>query len=181
MIKNILPTFKLVFSTKKYIFLAVVIASLFFIGAITIPSVGALKFALTYSPATLLAKVKALGVIWPFFKANSTIWSRWLVILVSILSGINLAMLIFYLKRRIKLERSVGTGFVGMVVGLLGVGCASCGSVVLSSIFGYTAVTSFLGVLPFHGIEIGVMGLSLLLLSIYLITQKIQNPNSCRI
>lgn len=170
-----------VFSNKKYILLAIGIAILFFMVAMLVPGLSAVKFAWTYSPDSLWAKIKALVIVWKFFEANSTIWSRWLVLIVALLGGINFSLLIFYLRRRIRLEKSVGTGLVGMIIGLLGIGCASCGSVILSSIFGFTLATAFLGSLPFRGKEIGIFGILLLLLSIYLIAQKIQNPASCKI
>ncbi|MBT4516601.1 MAG: hypothetical protein HOC78_01785 [Candidatus Komeilibacteria bacterium] len=181
MINNILPAFRIVFNKPFYILLGLVIAIMFFLGAILLPGISFLKFSFLYAPPEFWVRFKILFKVWGFFKMNSTLWSQWLVFLVSILAGINFSMLIFYLKRKIKLERSVGTGFVGIIIGIFGVGCASCGSVVLSSIFGYTAVTNFLGILPFHGIEIGVLGLMLLLLSIYLLASKIQNPAVCKI
>ncbi|MBU1202784.1 hypothetical protein KKH39_01945 [Patescibacteria group bacterium] len=179
--KNIRQSFSLVFTKKDYIILALIIALLFFLVGILIPGIPFLKLVFSYTPPEFLPRLKAVLKVWDFFKSNSTLFSRYLLFFVAILTGINLSMFIFYLKRRIKLEKSVGTGFFGIVIGLLGVGCASCGSVVLSSLFGYTAVTGFLGILPFKGKEIGFVGLALLLTSIYLIADKIQNPNSCKI
>ena len=181
MINNILPAFRLVFSRWHYILLVFVVAIIFFWGTVLLQSISFLKFASTYTPSEFWARFRIIFQVWGFFKINSTLWSRWLVFLVSILAGINFSMLIFYLRRKIKLEKSAGTGFVGIIVGIFGVGCASCGSVVLSSIFGYTATTNFLATLPFHGIEIGILGLLLLLLSIYLLASKIQNPSVCKI
>ena len=181
MYKNICLSFRLVFSKKFYIFLALIITILFFIGGVILTTVHFLKLFFSYTQPDFYIRSGVISKTWNFFGENSTVWSKYLLVIVSVLSGINISMFLFYLKRRIKLERSLGTGFFGTIVGLLGIGCASCGSIFLSSIFGYAAVTSFLGILPFQGQEIGVVGILLLLISIYLIANKIQNPNSCKI
>lgn len=89
--------------------------------------------------------------------------------------------MIFYLRRRISLEKNTGVGWIGMILGFLGVGCTSCGSLVLSSIFGLAATASFIGILPFRGLEFGILGALLLLFSTYLIVKKIQNPLLCQV
>ena len=73
-----------------------------------------------------------------------------------------------------------GTGFLGTVAGVFGVGCTSCGSVLLSIIFGVGTASTLLGILPFQGVEIGFIGVLLQLLSVYLISHKLQQPMVCR-
>ena len=72
-------------------------------------------------------------------------------------------------------------GVIGIIVGFLGVGCASCGSLILSSIFGLSVTASFIGFLPFKGLELGILGIVILLISIYLVAKKIQDPLMCKI
>lgn len=177
MIKPNFKSFKLVFSKPWYIFLAV-FTSLFFLAmAVFIPSYPLIKF---FWQADWI-KINLFSLAIKHFMANSSEESYFLAISLAILTGINSAMFAFYIKRRINMDKSVGTGLFGMILGLLGVGCASCGSIILSSIFGFTATASFLGVLPLRGVEFGILGIALLLLSIYLLSIKIPNPLLCKI
>lgn len=82
-------------------------------------------------------------IILDYFISNSTILARTLLGFISLLSGLNFAMLVFYLKKRIRIQKNLDTGFIGMFTGFLGIGCASCGSIILSSILGLTVATSF--------------------------------------
>ena len=114
------------------------------------------------------------------FETNFTPFSRLITILVSALFGINLAVTVYYLRRRISLEKPVGTGFAGILFGLIGIGCASCGSVILTSVFGLAAGAGFIAVLPLRGQEFGILSIAILSISIYLISKKIKDPMVCR-
>lgn len=99
----------------------------------------------------------------------------------AILFGMNVAMLAYHLKRKVKLERSIGTSFAGVVFGILGVGCASCGSVILTSFFGTAAALGVLGVLPLKGLEFGLIGIAILTASVLHLSKKIADPDACQI
>jgi hypothetical protein len=101
------------------------------------------------------------------------------LLVVLVLLSINVSFVIFTIKRRIK--KSSKLGIVSLFVGYLGLGCASCGSVVLSFILGVSATSSFLGILPYNGKEVGYLSIVLLLVSIYLAARKIANPLICKI
>jgi len=90
-------------------------------------------------------------------------------------------MFIFYLKTRITLEKSSGLGLLGIISGLLGVGCASCGSVVLSTLIGVSLTTGIVDFLPLNGLEFGILGMIIVILSIYLLSKKILNPLICKV
>ncbi len=174
MIKESFKAFKLVFRDYKYIILAFFITLLFFVIATIIPS---------YNLVKLLAQgnlFKIPGIVFDFFIYNSTLISRFLLLILAILSGLNFALLVFYLKRRIKKERSLGTGLAGSIFGILGFGCAACGSVILTSIFGFSATIGFLSILPFRGLEFAFLGIILLLFSIHIFLDKISNPSLCK-
>lgn len=170
-------SFVVVFKNFKYILLALVISFIYLLVAILIPSYSIIKFF--WGSSMPIFNLIKLAI--DFFISNSTNLTRTFVLIISILSGLNFSMLVFYLKKRISLQKNIGTGFLGMIAGILGIGCASCGSIILSSIFGLTAATNFLRVLPFNGLEFGIVGILLLLLSIYFLSTKIQNPLICKV
>lgn len=75
--------------------------------------------------------------------------------------------------------REMGMSLFGTMLGLVGVGCASCGSVVLSSIFGLGATAGFLALLPLRGLEFSFISIILLIVSITLVSKKIIDPVVC--
>ncbi len=112
-------------------------------------------------------------------KESFGLFSAIITVLISFLFAVNITLLIYYVKRKIKFYKSAGLSFFGMIFGLLGVGCAACGSVILSSIFGIGATAGFLGFLPFNGMEFGVLGVVILAFSIFLMAKKINLPEAC--
>ncbi|MFW0837716.1 MAG: hypothetical protein ACKKL5_01825 [Candidatus Komeilibacteria bacterium] len=108
-----------------------------------------------------------------------TQWAFYWALLLALLAGINIALLIFNLRQQYKARSATGASAVAIIISLLGVGCASCGSVVLSSIFGLGFTTAALHYIP--GGTIGVNGLAtiLLLFSIWLLARKIVLPDNC--
>ena len=124
---------------------------------------------------TIISSSKlTLGEKFIFFAGyftSLTIFS-WIIIL---LVCINIGMLVYYIRKRGRLLGSSGiTGFFGVAMGVIGGGCAACGSVVLSFL-GLTGAVAFL---PFGGYELPWISI-LLLISIYLIYKGIKKKNVC--
>jgi hypothetical protein len=177
----VISSFRTVFSRLSYIILAIIAALLFFLLAIWLPNLSFLKHIAVSDTYSFSSKITIFWSSLGFIETNFTTVTRILTIIVIFLSGVNISLLGYYLKNRIKLERAVGTGILGSVAGLLGVGCTSCGSVLLSSIFGLSATVGFIGILPLQGAEFGLAGIIILSFSIYMIAKKIQNPLVCKI
>lgn len=85
----------------------------------------------------------------------------------------------YYFKFRYRLEKEAGMSAIGIFSGILGVGCASCGSVIITSLFGIGMTASVIGVLPLRGQEFGLLGIVFLTVSIVILSQKIQQPLVC--
>ncbi len=103
----------------------------------------------------------------------------WLTLVMAGLFGLNAAMIAHYMRRQVRLNRTAGASAVGVLIGLLGVGCASCGSVFLSSLLGVGATVGALSWLPLHGQEFTWIGIAIVLASISAIARKIVEPASC--
>ncbi len=87
-------------------------------------------------------------------------------------------MLVYYVRKKGKLLGGGGiTGFFGVVAGVLGSGCAACGSIVLS----FLGLTGAIAFLPFDGYELPWISIILLLSSIYLVYRGIKQKNICPI
>lgn len=110
---------------------------------------------------------------------NTSITGKILMLTVTITAGISIAMLVYYLKRRIKLDIAIGTNVFGILAGIVGIGCASCGSVILTSAVGLSASGAFISFLPLQGLEFGLVSLVLLVWSIWSVSKKIQKGLAC--
>jgi len=113
---------------------------------------------------------------------NFTLLSASYTIAIALLFGVNLAMTIYFLRRKVSEVRESGvvTGFIGLVSGVLGMGCAACGSLLLTSGLSLVGASGILAFLPLAGGEFGILGVILLLISIRLIAKQIQNPAVCK-
>ncbi|NQV92015.1 hypothetical protein HQ489_06085 [Candidatus Woesearchaeota archaeon] len=90
-----------------------------------------------------------------------------LLIVMSLLSGIVFSMSIFLVKRQI--TSNIGASSSTLLVSLIAPACPSCAIGLLSTLgFG-----SFLAVLPFKGLELGVFGVILLGISVVYLSNKI--------
>ncbi len=184
MTKNIVISVRGIVQVLKkpsYIFLVIATTALIIVLSIWLSMNQFVLWVLSDSVFSLSVKLKLLFSTLGAFQTNFTFFSRITTTIVAVLSGVNIALLIFYFKKRIKLQAAAGTSTFGILAGLLGVGCSACGSVVLSSIFGLAATASVINILPFRGSEIGVVSVIILSFSIYTIAKRIDNPLFCKI
>ena len=114
---------------------------------------------------------------------NFTILSASYTIAIAILFGVNLAMVTYFLRRRVDdvKQSGIATGFFGITSGVIGMGCAACGSFLLMSILSLFGASWILSFLPLGGGEFGILGVILLTVSLYMTAKQIQNPAVCRI
>ena len=102
-----------------------------------------------------------------------------LTFLIPTFFGVNMSLFVYYVKKKARSGVFAGLSAVGIIAGMLGVGCAACGSVLFSTILGFSAAAGFLGFLPFGGREFGFLSLLLIGLSILLLAKKIQEADAC--
>ncbi|MFA6270360.1 MAG: hypothetical protein WC657_04085 [Candidatus Paceibacterota bacterium] len=114
---------------------------------------------------------------------NFTLLSASYTIAIAILFGINLSMLVYFLRRRVAevKQGGIATGIFGITSGVVGIGCAACGSFLLTSILSLVGASWILSFLPLRGAEFGILGVILLSTSLYTTAKKIQNPVICKI
>lgn len=171
----------LVFTRPLYAFLTVVVALAIFFASIALPIRLQLSFFLPLQP-TFWSK-PYFFLVYPFkaLPLNFTGSAIVTTATIALLFGISTGLLVYYFRSRAALYRGTGVSMVGMMSGLLGIGCTACGSVLLSSFLGFSATTAFLGWLPLRGLEFSLLAIFMLLLSIYLVSKKIANPANCKI
>ena len=136
---------------------------------------------MTGSTMTLWQKTNLMTSLLGSLQTNFTPVSRAITFISAGLTGIQVSLLTYYIRKTAKLQQSVGMSAVGVATSLLGVGCASCGSVVLTSLIGFATTTAILSFLPFKGQEFGFLGIGILLFAIHFTTNKINDPLICRV
>ncbi len=102
-------------------------------------------------------------------ETNFTVYSAFIIVLISIFFSVNLAMLAYYFRKTGSLAVSGSSNLGGMISGLLGIGCLSCGSVVLS-VLGLSGVVLLM---PLRGEEFNLIAIVLLFISLYLTSKRI--------
>lgn len=96
-----------------------------------------------------------------------------LVVVIAVLSGLNITLLVYYFKKRASALRESSVGIIGMISGVLGLGCASCGSVLLSSFIGLSGSSLLLSALPLKGLEFMLLAIVFLVFSITSLSTKL--------
>lgn len=156
-----------VFSSPFFAVLALVTALLFFTLSNWLPNYP-LIFGSLFS-AHLSGGEKLLLLTNMFFEF------RIATLLVAILFGINIALLAYLFSRKRMALGASGTGFFGVLAGFLGIGCASCGSVI-GSLLGLSGAVALL---PLHGEEFLFFGIVLLSYSIFSTLREIAHGEVC--
>ena len=177
---NIKYFLQAIYSQLLYVVVAILISLIFFVISIWLANYSFLHFIFT---AGIFSFVDQLSMAFDFsdlINTNFTFISLAITTVLSVLFGINSSAIVFFIRNRISISKQAGAGFLTSTVSLLGVGCLSCGSVILSSILGIVAATTFIGMLPLGGYEFGIMGIIILLISIYLLSQKFDNKLICK-
>ncbi len=147
--------------------------------AVWLPNLHLITKAMTSTTMTLWQKTNFLTAFLGSLETNFSPLSRTLTIISATLTGIQMSLLIYYLRQSARIQAEMGVSFAGVATSLLGVGCASCGSVVLTSLIGFGSATTVLGILPFRGQEFGFVGITILLIAMNYTIKKINQPFTC--
>lgn len=165
----------------KLTFLAATVAAGAFLFAIYLSNLGLLR-QLLFSPEVSFATFfSVLAGLLGSIRTNFTIFSAATTAFVSLLLGLNTALLVQYFStHRVVWERKSALASVGgFVSAVVGVGCAACGSLVLTSLLGTAGAAGALAFLPFDGGEFNLLAAGLLIFSIGVTAKKIEAPLVC--
>lgn len=174
---------KKVFSKKVYWLISISISITVFVFSVWLPNFKLIGRIFTSPSATLYDKVKILYSLIGSIGTNFSAFSASYTIAIAILFGLNIAMVIYYMKqRRIFFKQSgVATSFSGLIAGLFGIGCAACGTIVLGPILVAVGAGGILVFLPFGGQLFGVLGVLILTFSIFFNAKNIEKHLVCDI
>jgi hypothetical protein len=135
--------------------------------------------------ASLSELLSLVGSLYGAITTNFTFISASYTIAIAVLFGVNVALLTYYIQKMRNgltgLSITGLTGLGGLVSGSLGIGCAACGTFIFTSVLTLFGAGGVLAYLPLGGEEFGLLGVALLLYSIYSLTKKITHPLVCPI
>mgnify|MGYP001560785402 FL=1 len=179
----VLRAFKKVFHKPAYVAIGTMTSLTAFVFAVWLPNIG-LVVDVLFSSGSLSERfglpLSLLGSI----STNFSIISEFYIIATAVLFGMNLAMIIYFFKRRSVGFSRVGatTGLAGTASGALGIGCVACGSgpILITAILVSVGAGTLTQFLPFKGQEFSVAGIIFLTASIYLTARQIESPAVCK-
>jgi len=178
----LISVLKRVFSNWKYFLVALAIAFTLLSVVLLLPNLTFIKQVVSSDHVSLIQKITSVLPIYGSIFTNYSWFSGLYLVVVSTLFGVNIALLTFYIRRRKSSTRQTKihlSSAGGTIAAVLGIGCAACGSVVLTAVVGLAVSGWILSILPLRGLEFGLVGMTLLGLSVYYLSKKINDPLVC--
>lgn len=170
-----------VFAYPSYIALAGVLATLAFLLAIWLPNLGLMGEVFWSSNTTLAAKLGIALSLLGGIATNFSLLSGGYTIAIAVLFGMTTAMIAYLLKQRrvAAAGKNIAIGTGGVASGILGIGCAACGSLILGAVFPSLGAAGALAALPLNGEEFGILSVALLFVSLLLVSKNIAETIAC--
>jgi len=170
-----------VFHNVSYVLCASAVSFGFFVFAVWLPNFKLVTHTLVQGNIAIGDKFSLLLNLLGSIGTNFTLFSAISTIIIAILFGVNMAMIAYFIRKR-KAVLSGGSFFAsigGVGSGIVGIGCAACGSFVLGAILSVVGAAGVIALLPLKGKEFGILSVGLLFASIYIVARKIIEPVVC--
>lgn len=175
----VISALKKVFRKPKYIVLSLCTSFLVFAFAVWLPNARLIVTIMGHPGISFSERVEIPITLLGSIVTNFTLLSALYTIVIAILFGIHVSMVVYMVREKIAFLRKSGlaSGFLGIVSGILGMGCAACGSLLLTAGISLVGASAILSFLPFNGAEFGILGVLLLWISLYKIAKRIEFSN----
>lgn len=167
----------------QYVLLAIIVGLSVLGFAILLPNLQLISLVFRDSSVSLADKLGLLVGLLGSITTNFMLVSALTTVAISLLVGVNVALVLYlYRRKRSGLNKGgVAVSTFGAIVGIFGVGCAACGSLILTGLLSAVGGVGVLALLPFKGQELGIVGVVALLYATYFLVQKIIRPITCEI
>jgi hypothetical protein len=180
-LKNLRVAFGQVFAYPSYIGLAGVLAILVFLLTVWFPNLGLMAQVFSGSNAPLAATLGIALSLLGGIGTNFSLLSAGYTIAIAVLFGLTTAMIVYLVKqRRIGAAgQSLAIGSGAVASGVLGIGCAACGSLIVGVVLPSLGAAGALAALPLNGEEFGILSVALLCVSLLLVSRNIAESIAC--
>lgn len=170
-----------VFRDYRYITVAIVAACLAFALSVWLRNIGLIVAIFTSSLFSLADRLLLLVRLLGGIVTADTILTAILTVVMSLLFGLNTALLVYYFtqRRSLPVAKIRATTVGGTVAAIFGIGCSACGTLVLSAVLSSVGATGLLALLPLAGGEFLIISIALLATSIYWMARSIQTSAVC--
>jgi hypothetical protein len=180
-LNNLRVAFDQVFAHPFYVALAGILAILVFLLAVWFPNLGLIAQVYSGSNAPLADTFGIALSLLGGIVTNFGLLSAGYTIAIAVLSGLTTAMIV-YLVKQIRIAaagQSIAIGSGAIASGVVGVGCAACGSLILGVVLPSLGAAGALAALPLQGEEFGILSVVLLFVSLLLISKNIAELIAC--
>ena len=180
-LNNLRVAFGQVFASPSYIALAGVLAILAFLLAVWFPNLGLIAQIFSGSNAPLAATLGIALSLLGGIGTNFSLLSAGYTIAIAVLFGLTTAMIAYLVKQRriAAAGQSIAIGSGAAVSGVLGFGCAACGSLIVGVVLPSLGAAGALAALPLNGEEFGILSVVLLFVSLLLVSKNIAESIAC--
>lgn len=171
------------FSSPLYVGMGIAVSFLAFAASLWLHNFNLLLVILPSPTVTVADKALLLWRLLGGISTNVQPWAATLIVIMSLLFGINLMLLLYSLRTR---EHGIAAGTRGMTVGalvsaLFGAGCASCGTYLLGATLASVGASGVLSLLPLGGQELLLVSIALLIVSIIWTAKSTQVAALCAV
>ena len=175
-----------VFSKGWYVLLAATLALATFVLTTWLGNLGLVWQIATSQWLPFVDKARILLALIGSIGTNFTMFSAACTIAIAVLFGLNVAMMTYGFRHRRMMATKSGPGMTavslgGLASGLFGIGCAACGTLLLSPGLAFLSIGTLVTMLPFGGEEFGALGVGMLSLSLFISAKKIGQPLLCQV
>lgn len=167
-----------VLKTTQSVLITVGVSVFVFAFAVWLPNLQLLLIVWADATTSVVDKITLPLTLLSAISTNFTLLSATYTVVIAILAGINVALIVALVQAQQKVRGGVAAGGLGIIAGALGVGCAACGSLILTALLGTTIGAGALALLPLGGGEFGILGVGLLGYATYLLARQI-NKTTC--
>ena len=154
---------------------------LFIVLVVVFTQLQVLRYVFTAPTFTGGDKMRAFFASFGALQTNFGLTQQIILVVSALLFGITIASVVFYARRQFIAVRSAGFPLFGAIVGILGVGCSACGSVVITAALGTGASVFVARYFPLQGLEFSLIGLLIMGFALYSIFKKIVEGGVCKI
>jgi len=170
-----------VLAYRSYASVAGALAILTFFLAVLFPNFGLVGEIFADANVPIAVKLSITLSLLGGIGTNFSLLSATYTVAIAVLFGLTVAMIVFSVKQRrgAATRRSIALGSGAMLSGALGIGCAACGSLLVSAIVPSLGAAGALTMLPLDGQEFGILSVALLFVSLLLVSKNIAESAAC--
>lgn len=111
----------------------------------------------------------------------TSLLSFFITLFTTLFLALNIVLFYFFYKRQEKIFKNKGfvASILGIFLSLFGVGCLSCGALLIAPLFSFFGIASILDFLPFGGLGVAILGLIFTIFSFFYLLYQISKPMVC--